>query len=44
MANMYWPPEKALKYQFNDELELEIPLVDNRKIEKGKEKEDNDAR
>lgn len=26
MANLYWPSEKTFKYEFNDELNLEIPF------------------
>lgn len=39
MANLRWPPEKTFKYEFNDELAMEIPAIDNdRGIKKGKTK------
>ena len=41
MANLYWPSEKAFKYEFNKELDLEIPLKDN-EIKKGTEEIEND--
>ena len=35
--NMYWPPENTLKYEFREDkdLDLEIPLVNGKNIEKG---------
>ncbi len=35
-VDMVWPPEKTFKYLFNNELNLEIPLIANGKGEKGK--------
>ena len=28
---LIWPPEQTISYKFNDELELVIPLLDNKK-------------
>ena len=28
-GKIVWPPEKAFKYDFRNELEIEIPLVEN---------------
>ena len=28
-GKIIWPPEKTFKYEFRDDLEIEIPLIDN---------------
>ncbi len=46
MAKLYWPSKQTFKYEFNHELDLEIPLIENKKLKgmdkKDKDKNDND--
>jgi len=43
MANLRWPPEKTFKYEFNEELTLEIPAIDNnRGMKKGRSKSEGE--
>lgn len=34
-----WPPERTIQYKERDELDLVIPLEDNKKLEKRVEKD-----
>ncbi len=43
MAKMYWPPEQTFKYEFNSELDLEIPLNENKTLE-GKKTQKDESR
>lgn len=36
MAKLNWPPENTFKYEFNENLEMVIPAIDNDRSEKGK--------
>lgn len=38
MSNLNWPPEKTFKYEFNEQLDLEIPLKENKLLKKAKTK------
>lgn len=36
MSNLNWPPENTFKYEFNEQLDLEIPLKENKLLKKAK--------
>lgn len=38
MSNLNWPPENIFKYSFNEQLDLEISLKDNKILKKAKTK------
>ena len=41
MSKLNWPPENTFKYEFNNSLDLEIPLVDNKVLKKAKMKDES---
>lgn len=38
MAKLNWPPENTFKYEFNEQLDLEIQMKENRLLKKAKTK------
>ena len=39
MAKLKWPPEgRTFRYEFNDQLDMEIPAIDNEPNKTGKTK------
>lgn len=40
MASLRWPPDKTFRYEFNEELTMEIPAIDNKELKSSKSKND----